>query len=120
VSYQKIVLIANGVEQPITHLSFDSSLLANSSNGKVSIAVDTVAVDAASGFRTTFDNTKLSNGLISFSHGLNEDFPFVQLWSSGREIVIPDIISSLNANTVTISLASYGNIVGNWTAIIRK
>lgn len=74
----------------------------------------------ADSFRQTFTNADLSSGILTVTHGLAIDFPFVQVYDNNRRIIVPDEVISVDPSTVTVKLASYGNISGNWTAAIRK
>ena len=72
----------------------------------------------ATKYKTQFANSDLTAGALTVSHNLIEDYPVVMVYNNSRQFVVPDGITSNNANSVTIDLTSYGPISGNWNVIV--
>lgn len=127
-SYQRFELAtANGTSFPSTvnRLSFGGGFVAIASSGTVALTLDANTVssyaNANGSFRQMFTASNFdANGVLVITHNLGEDFPFVQIYSNAREVIMPDGIVSIDANNIRITMSSYGNIIGNWTIAVRK
>jgi hypothetical protein len=71
-----------------------------------------------SGSAQLFTYREALSGASSYtiSHNLNEDYPVVQVYDSGKSQVIPGSITSTNANTINISFDN--TFVG--TVVVKK
>lgn len=83
-------------------------------------ATQWVVFEGSGSYKQTITASDLSNGVVVIQHNLMEDFPSVEVYDNTRRKIIPDEIVSVDANSISISLNSYGNIVGNWSISIRK
>lgn len=63
-----------------------------------------------------FDNSDLTAGQITITHGLNEQYCVVALYDNNGNTVTPDEITAVDVNTLTVDLSSWGAITGTWYA----
>jgi hypothetical protein len=64
----------------------------------------------------TYRETLTGDSSYTINHNLNEDYPIVQVYDSGKSQVIPGSITSTNTNTVNIS---FDNIFEG-TVVVKK
>jgi len=107
------------VIQPDEVLSIDDNSFSVGLSSYADIS-GTWTVTAVSGTPTTkfklqFTDDLLESGILTVHHNLKEDFPLIQIYNESKQIVIPDTITSVGANSIEIGLASYGSISGTWT-----
>jgi hypothetical protein len=69
-------------------------------------------------YKQSFTSDSLSNGTVTFTHNLNEEFPIVQIYDDSKRIILPDSVTSVTANSVTVDITSFGSISGTWQATI--
>lgn len=69
-------------------------------------------------YKQSFTSASLSNGVITVSHNLNEDYPLVQIYNNNKNVIVPDAITSVTANSVSVDLSSYGAISGTWRVTV--
>ena len=62
--------------------------------------------------------TLASGGVLIITHAFGTQFVHVQIYNNSNQMVTPTQVTLTNSTTVTVSLASYGTIIGTWTAII--
>ena len=70
----------------------------------------------------TYRETLSGANSYTISHNLNEDYPVVQVYDSGKSQVIPGSITSTNSNTVSISFDNTFEgtvVVKKWYLFIR-
>lgn len=119
-----IAEMPNGeVHRGMRRVVVGAGIAANMSSGTLmltGIAAPAPEVTASFTHRVTFTAVDLLDGVLVVAHGMNENCPMVQVWSNLGEVVIPDNIRRINSNTTSIDVSSYGNIEGNWEAILIK
>lgn len=72
-------------------------------------------------FRQNFIFDDLVNGVLTVTHNLNEDFPFTQIYSDEKVLILPDAVRSISENVTQFDFSSYVDLFsGTWTVIIRK
>jgi hypothetical protein len=81
-------------------------------DGKVTITAPTTK------HRTQFTTSDLSAGVLTVTHNLSEDYPIVQIYDNTRKAVLQDVITTVDANSLTLGLSSYGSFSGTWTVTI--
>lgn len=69
--------------------------------------------------RQSFVNANLSAGVLTVNHNLNQQFVIVQVSNNLNQVIVPDLITLTNSNSLTIDLSSYGVLSGTWALIIR-
>lgn len=69
-------------------------------------------------YRLSFTNANLSSGALAVTHGLGNQIVTVQVYDNSNNQIIPDTINLVDANNVTITLASYGSLSGTYNLII--
>ena len=69
-------------------------------------------------YAVTFTNSSLSSGILTVTHSMNSFDCIVSIQDSTRKIIVPDEITIIDANTLSVSLVSYGTLTGNWYATI--
>lgn len=68
---------------------------------------------AYSSYKQSFQYTDLTNSLITISHNLGDRIVGVHVWSPGYQIITPDDITSIDINTITLDMTSYGSFDGD-------
>lgn len=74
-------------------------------------------VAAARFYRTTFTNASLSSGVLTLTHSLAATPVIVQIYDGSGKQILPDDITSTNANSTAVDLTSYGTLTGTFNAI---
>jgi hypothetical protein len=69
--------------------------------------------------RQSFVNANLSAGVLIVNHNLNQQFVIVQVSNNLNQVIVPDLVTLTNSNSLTIDLSSYGVLSGTWAVIIR-
>lgn len=65
-----------------------------------------------------FDNTDLSNGVLSVQHDLDTNRVIPKVYDGGHEQVLPDGVRVVDANNLDLNLYSFVPILGTWTALV--
>jgi hypothetical protein len=68
-------------------------------------------------YKTTFTSSSLSSGKFTVNHALNEEYPGVVVYDNNRKQIIPDQVTSVDANNVTLDLTSY-TVNSTWTVTV--
>lgn len=68
--------------------------------------------------RASFTSANVSGGLLTFNHGLNNQFPDIWLVDQNLKVIkSPDDITCIDANTALIDLTSFVSLItGTWQA----
>jgi len=66
----------------------------------------------------TFTNSDLSSGVLSVSHGLSSTICQVSVFDNSNNFILPDEITLIDANSLTIDLSSFSTISGDWNCIV--
>lgn len=61
-----------------------------------------------------FTNADLVAGVLTFNHGLGDQFPVVQVYDDANQLVVPDSVTGTDVVTSDIDLTSFGAIAGTW------
>lgn len=97
-------------------LAVNNSFPANPKVGHV-VFVDKrvyIAVELVSGTPTwvpltnsldTYEHTNAASASWTITHNLNSTMPMVQIYDANRQVIIPDTISIVDANTVTVTFS---------------
>ena len=87
-------------------------LNANVSNGVVTITAP------ATKYKQQFTAASLAAGNLTVTHNLNEDYPVVQVYDNNRQMVLPDNVTTSDANALVLSMSSYGAFSGTWNVTV--
>lgn len=87
-------------------------ITANVSNGVVTLTAPTTK------HKQQFTAASLTAGNLTVTHNLNEDYPVVQVYDNTRQMVLPDNVTTSNANALVLSMSSYGAFSGTWTVTV--
>lgn len=96
-------------------ITTDGTVSLTLSNGNTSIQIGVVPTS----YLSSFTNANVVANTLTISHNLNNQFPIVQVYTNSNTTMIPDSITSSNANTVIIDFTTAlgSNILnGNWHA----
>lgn len=63
---------------------------------------------------TAFTDGNLVSSVLTFDHNLNVFYPAVVVFDESDEIILPDVITSVDVNSVTIDLTSFAPLSGVW------
>lgn len=69
-------------------------------------------------YQTTFTNSDLTAGVLTVTHALNSEMCDVTIYDNANKQIVPDDITSVDANNISVDLSSYGVIAGTWTVIV--
>lgn len=74
----------------------------------------------SSGTSTTasFTSTDIVGGLFTLSHGSGTTNIAVTVYDNDGKQVIPDDVTIIDGNTVSVDLTSFGIITGNWSIVV--
>jgi len=73
---------------------------------------------APSGYVKTFTNTDLSGGsMLTVTHNLGQSYIVSETWDNVGRKVMPDEVTLVDANSLTINFASYSPIAGTWHTV---
>lgn len=79
-----------------------------------------MATTQSSSMSSAFTNASLAGGVLSVTHNLNNKFCHVTVYDETNKIVIPDEVTAVNSNLLTITLTSHAPISGTWNVIVTK
>lgn len=69
-------------------------------------------------FRQSFVDGDLTAGVLTVTHNLAERYHSVAVYNNAEQMVTPDLITDVDANTITIDLSSFGAIAGTWNLVV--
>ena len=73
----------------------------------------------AVGYSLSFTNANLSSGILTVSHGLNQLYISAPtIYNNSNQVIVPNKITAVDANTCTIDLTKFGTITGTWNLYI--
>ena len=68
-----------------------------------------------------FGDADLVSGVLIYDHNLDVDFPAsVTIWNDHKQIIRPNEVKSLNANSIRLDLSAFGTLSGTWRLSIRS
>lgn len=70
------------------------------------------------GYTLAFTNASLSAGILTVNHALGVDYPDVAIYDNNKKWIIPDEVTSVTTNQLTVDLSSYGTISGTWNLLV--
>jgi hypothetical protein len=99
--------------------STDQVLVYNGTNNvRATIAQISAAVTGfTKAARTTFTSATLSSGLLTFTHGLGQQFVDITIYDNNNKVIQPDDITATSTTVSTIDLTSFGTLTGTWNII---
>lgn len=83
----------------------------------ISETLQAAVIDLVTGddYELTFADTDLTDGLLTVSHNLGNQYPSgVNVWDSQNGHITPDGVQAVDANTLQVSLVSYAPLEGTW------
>lgn len=83
--------------------------------GVVPITVNRLGV--AGNYSTTFTDSDLTAGVLSVAHSLSQNPSVVQVYDNSNKNILPDAITVVDTNNVTIDLTSWGTLTGTWRVV---
>ena len=69
-------------------------------------------------FRQSFTNANLIAGVLTVTHNLGQAYNGVTVYDNTENVIVPDLITSVDVNTVDIDLTSFGAIAGTWNVVV--
>jgi len=69
-------------------------------------------------YSLSFNNASLVAGILTVNHALSVNYPIVSVYDNSNKIIIPDEVTSVTANQLTIDLTSFGTIAGTWNLLV--
>lgn len=103
-------LIVSGSDASLNNLTVNNAVTASAFVG------DGSGLTNISTASTRYTETLSGQATYTITHNLNEDYPIVQVYDSGKSQVIPGSVISTNSNTVTISFFN----VFEGTVVVKK
>lgn len=76
------------------------------------------APQATSAYRQSFDNSDLSGSILTVTHSLGQKYVHVTVWSDLDRIMLPDITTAVDVNTVSLDLSSFVPLSGTWNIVV--
>jgi len=77
-----------------------------------------IAVTSTTSFYQSFVDADLTAGVATFTHNLGHKFALVQVFDENDDLVQPDDINLVDANSLTVDLTSFGTLTGTWNVVI--
>lgn len=68
--------------------------------------------------RASFVNADLSSGILTVTHNLGYKYVVVQVYDNNDNLILPDEITVIDTDSLTIDLTSFGTITGTWNYIV--
>jgi len=75
-------------------------------------------VSGSSSYRTSFTNSDLSNGVLTVTHNLGQQYVLVQVYDNNDKMISPDEVTLVNSNSLQVDLSSFGTISGTWHVVV--
>lgn len=69
---------------------------------------------------STFTNSDLTAGVLTFSHGLGIRYNVVQIFDNSFKQIIPDDVTLTSTVQCSVDLTSYGTITGTWYIVVTS
>lgn len=108
---------SSGVSSDIGTIGFDTSggIWGKIGNGDT----DWEQLNGVSGYSQSFADGDLSSSVLSVNHNLDSQFNIVQVYDENNQLIIPDEITSTDANNTDIDLTSFSPITGTWNVVVK-
>jgi len=69
-------------------------------------------------FRQSFVNADLVAGVLTVIHNLGQRYNSVTVYDESNQIIGPDVVTDVDANSLTVDLSSFGVIAGTWNLVV--
>ncbi len=69
-------------------------------------------------FRRSFVDADLAAGVLTVTHNLGVRYHAVAVYDDSDQLVTPDAIIDVDANSLTVDLTSFGVIAGTWNVVV--
>lgn len=69
-------------------------------------------------FRQSFVDADLVAGVLTVNHNLGQRYNSVTVYDDSEQIILPDFVTDVDANNLTIDLSSFGAIAGTWNLVV--
>ena len=67
-------------------------------------------------YTSSFAYNDIQSNSITFTHNLNQEFPLVQVWNNASQIVIPENVTSIDQNNISVQIDTVFS--GTWNVRI--
>jgi hypothetical protein len=88
--------------------------VANGGTGAVTASAARTALGAPGVFVGSFTNASLVAGMLTIAHGLNNQWPTVQLYDNTNKLVNPDEVIGTNTTNLSVDFSTFGTLTGTW------
>ena len=65
-------------------------------------------------YLTSFENADLTAGVVTITHSLATRYVICTVFDNNGKIIMPDEITTVDNNSLTLDLSSYGTLTGTW------
>lgn len=69
-------------------------------------------------YEQLFGNDDLSSGILDIEHSLGKKYCIVQVYDNNDKQIIPDDITLIDIDNLSIDISSWGTISGDWHCVI--
>lgn len=66
----------------------------------------------------SFVNADLSTGVLTVTHGLGHKYCSVTVVDNNEKIILPDEVTYVDNDSLTVTLTTYGAITGTWRVVV--
>ena len=77
-----------------------------------------IEVTSTTSWYQSFSNGDLSAGVLTVTHNLGHKYCQVQIYNNSDKMIMPDDITLVDANSLTVDLTSYGTLTGTWRVVV--
>lgn len=84
------------------------------------VALEAALAAGSGSFHLAFVNATLAAGILTVTHNLNQKYVAVQIYDNTDKMIIPDQVTLVGVNSLTVDLTSFGVLVGTWNAVVQK
>lgn len=76
------------------------------------------AQSTAPAFRQSFVDGDLTAGVLTVTHNLGQLTQQVTVSDENDEVILPDLVSFVDGNTLDVDLSTFGAIAGTWNVVV--
>ena len=69
-------------------------------------------------FLRSFINADLVGGVLAVNHNLAQRYNSVTVYDNNEQIAVPDFVTAVDVNNMTIDLTTFGGIAGTWNVVV--
>jgi hypothetical protein len=77
-----------------------------------------VAVTNTTSFFQSFVDGDLSSGVLTVTHSLGHKYCQVQIFNNSDKMIMPDDITLVDNDSLTVDLTSFGTLTGTWRVVV--